>query len=58
MNKSRLVALERRLKRDTAPAELIELLRELKAASGDDSPTPRNLNLADTLAGIIELLPN
>jgi hypothetical protein len=58
MISARLDRLEQKLRQDHAPSELVDLLRELKVAHGDDSPTPDNLSLADALAGIIDRLPN
>ena len=58
MNKTRLDRLEQRLKQGGAPHGLVELLRRLRAEAGDTTPTPANLNLADTLAGVINLLPD
>jgi hypothetical protein len=56
MNKSRLDALERRLRHGDAPPELVALLARLKAEQGDTTPPPPTL--ADTLAEIITRLPD
>ena len=58
MNRSRLDRLEQKLRQDNAPPALVELLRELKIEAQDTTPTPANMNLADTLRALMIYLPD
>lgn len=58
MNKTRLDRLEQRLKQESTPPGVVELLRELKIEAQDTTPTPANMNLADTLRALMIYLPD
>lgn len=55
--KARITNLEGKLSANTNK-ELIEVLRSLKAEKGDNSPTPDNLDVAECLIQLVNLLPD